>query len=120
MATVNCVCKSCGGLIAFESERDGETITCPHCSQSTQIDALKPPLLDYRSNLTIGDISISGDKIITPNGIGSLAKSQWIFSDMSRVESRIPTTAIILAIVFALLCLIGLLFLLIREEKVVG
>jgi hypothetical protein len=72
------------------------------------------------SILSIGDIGITKDKVITPNGIGSLADSQWIFSDMSRTESKIPTTAIILAIVFALLCLIGLLFLLMRETIITG
>ncbi|CAM5379425.1 hypothetical protein SANTM175S_07188 [Streptomyces antimycoticus] len=38
--------------------------------------------------------------------------------DMSR--TKIPTVAIVLAIVFALLCLIGLLFLLMKEKQTTG
>ncbi len=74
------------------------------------------PSQDNFSILTIGDIGITSDKVITPNGIGTLADSQWIFSDMSRTESKIPATAVILAIVFALLCLIGLPFLLMTRN----
>jgi hypothetical protein len=40
--------------------------------------------------------------------------------DASRTETKIPTVAIILAIVFALLCLIGLLFLLMKEKTTTG
>jgi hypothetical protein len=79
-----------------------------------------PPSLETFSNLTIGDIAITSDKVITPNGIGTLADSQWIFSDLSRTESKIPPVAVILAIVFALLCLIGLLFLLMKETTTTG
>jgi hypothetical protein len=39
---------------------------------------------------------------------------------MSRTDSRIPPYAIVLAIVFALLCLVGLLFLLIKEQTTTG
>jgi hypothetical protein len=81
---------------------------------------LKPQPQGNSSILTIGDIAITSEKVITPNGTGSLADSQWIFSDMSRTESRMPAIAVILAIVFALLCLIGLLFLLMRETTTTG
>ncbi len=79
-----------------------------------------PPPQSSVSILTIGDIAITSEKVITPNGTGNLADSQWIFSDMSRTETRMPAIAIILAIVFALLCLIGLLFLLMKETTTTG
>jgi hypothetical protein len=70
--------------------------------------------------LTIGDIGITSDSVVTPNGSGPLAGSQWICTDMSRTESKIPAVAIILAIVFFLVCLIGLLFLLIKSQVTTG
>ena len=70
--------------------------------------------------LQIGDIGITGDQIITPNGNAPLAGSSWIFTDQSRTEEKMPTYAIILAIVFFLACLLGLLFLLIKETKTTG
>lgn len=70
--------------------------------------------------VTIGDIGITADTIVTPNGTGPLAGSQWIFTDRTQTEQKIPSYAIILAIVFALACLIGLLFLLIKETRITG
>jgi hypothetical protein len=79
-----------------------------------------PPPLSQSFLLTIGDIGVTPTQIITPNGSGALAGSQWIFADISRTETKIPTVAIILAIVFALLCLIGLLFLLMKQKTTTG
>ena len=79
-----------------------------------------PPTLSQPYLITIGDIGVTPTQIVTPNGSGALAGSQWIFVDMSRTETKIPTVAIILAIVFALLCLIGLLFLLMKEKTTTG
>jgi len=70
--------------------------------------------------LTIGDIGVTPQWVVTPNGNAPLAGSQWIAMDMSRTEKKIPTWAIVLAIVFALFCLIGLLFLLVKEETTTG
>lgn len=81
---------------------------------------LPPPSLDTLSNLTIGDIAITSENVITPNWTGPLKGSQWIFTDTSRTETKIPTSSIILAIVFALFCLIGLLFLLMKETVTTG
>lgn len=39
---------------------------------------------------------------------------------MSRTEEKIPTVGVVLAIVFALFCLIGLLFLLMKEKRTTG
>lgn len=70
--------------------------------------------------LSIGDIGVTKHWVVTPNGTAPLAGSQWIARDMSRTESKIPTWAIVLAIVFALACLIGLLFLLVKEKQTTG
>jgi hypothetical protein len=58
--------------------------------------------------------------VVTPNGNAPLAGSRWIVLDQSRTERKIPTWAIVLAIIFALLCLIGLLFLLVKEDRTTG
>jgi hypothetical protein len=70
--------------------------------------------------LTIGDIGVTPDTIVTPNGAAPLAGSQWIATDMTRTESKIPTWAIVLAIVFAIFCLLGLFFLLVKERVTTG
>jgi hypothetical protein len=70
--------------------------------------------------LTIGDIGITPSVVVTPNGNAPLAGSQWIAMDMSRTETRIPSWAIVLAVIFAFACLLGLLFLLVREQTTTG
>lgn len=70
--------------------------------------------------LTIGDIGVTRHWVVTPNGTAPLAGSQWIARDLSRTENKIPTWAIVLAIIFALACLIGLLFLLVKEKQTTG
>lgn len=70
--------------------------------------------------LTIGDIGVTRHWVATPNGSAPLMDSQWIARDATREEMRIPPYAIVLAIVFALACLLGLLFLLIKEKRTVG
>lgn len=70
--------------------------------------------------LTIGDIGLTTDTVVTPNGAAPLRGSQWIVMDQSTTAQKIPTYAIVLAIVFAVLCLLGLLFLLMKEEVTTG
>ena len=70
--------------------------------------------------LTIGDIGVTRNWVVTPNGTARLGGSQWIARDMTRTESKIPTWAIVLAVVFALVCLLGLLFLLAKERYTTG
>jgi hypothetical protein len=70
--------------------------------------------------LSIGDIGVTQHWVVTPNGSAPLAGSQWIGRDMTRTESKIPTWAIVLAIIFALACLVGLLFLLVKERQTTG
>ncbi|MFI0261884.1 hypothetical protein ACH4OW_22925 [Streptomyces sp. NPDC017056] len=70
--------------------------------------------------LSLGDIAVSGDTIMTPAGPMPLKGAVWTATDMSRTEERIPTHAVVLAIVFFLFCLLGLLFLLMKERTTVG
>ncbi|MFF0472369.1 hypothetical protein [Streptomyces sp. NPDC004284] len=70
--------------------------------------------------LILGDITVVGDQIMTPGGPMPLKGAVWNAMDMSRTDEVIPTVAIVLAIVFALLCLLGLLFLLMKEKRTTG
>jgi hypothetical protein len=70
--------------------------------------------------LTIGDIGITRHWVLTPNGTAPLAGSQWIVRDLTRTDQRIPAWAIVLAVIFAFACLLGLLFLLCKETRTTG
>lgn len=70
--------------------------------------------------MTIGDIAITESGIMTPAGLLPLRGAVWTVSDMSRSESKTPTYAIVLAVIFALACLVGLFFLLIKENVTTG
>ncbi|MFF8313388.1 hypothetical protein [Streptomyces lydicus] len=70
--------------------------------------------------LSLGDIAVSGDTIMTPAGPMPLKGAIWTATDMSRTEEKIPTHAVVLAIVFFLFCLLGLLFLLMKERVTTG
>ncbi|MDX6291024.1 MAG: hypothetical protein QOH50_99 [Kribbellaceae bacterium] len=70
--------------------------------------------------VTIGDISVEQFRIVTPAGVMPTRGTNWSAMDMSRTEERIPGYAIVLAIIFALACLLGLLFLLIKERRTIG
>jgi hypothetical protein len=69
---------------------------------------------------SIGDIGVTRTSVVTPNGSAPLKGSQWIARDATRQEQHIPAWAIVLAILFALACLLGLLFLLVKETRTVG
>jgi hypothetical protein len=70
--------------------------------------------------VTVGDISVEQYRIVTPAGVLPTQGTNWSAMDMSRTEEKIPAWAIILAIVFALACLLGLLFLLCKERRTTG
>ncbi|MET9954581.1 hypothetical protein ABZ135_23975 [Streptomyces sp. NPDC006339] len=70
--------------------------------------------------LALGDITVVGDQIITPAGPMPLKGAVWNAMDMSRTEEKMPTVAIVLAIVFFIFCLLGLLFLLMKEKQTTG
>src|SRR5262249_3224061 len=69
---------------------------------------------------TIGDISISQHWVVTPSGSHPIRGSVWTVTDMSRYEETISTTGLVLAIVFVWFCLLGLLFLLMKERRIGG
>ena len=58
--------------------------------------------------------------IVTPAGQLPLRGASWTATDMSRTEERMPGYAVVLAIVFFLVCLLGLLFLLMKERRTTG
>ncbi|MET9432800.1 hypothetical protein [Streptomyces sp. NPDC006551] len=70
--------------------------------------------------LSLGDITVVGDQIITPAGAMPLKGAVWNAMDMSRTEEKVPTAAIVLAIIFFIFCLLGLLFLLMKEKQTTG
>lgn len=81
-----------------------------------------PAAADYPDPiiLSIGDIGVTRFWVVTPNGTAPLAGSRWIAFDRTQTESKIPTWAIVLAIIFAVFCLIGLFFLLVKEQVTRG
>ncbi|AJT65431.1 hypothetical protein T261_3767 [Streptomyces lydicus] len=70
--------------------------------------------------LSLGDIAVTGDTIMTPAGPLPLKGAVWTATDMSRTEEKIQTAGIVLAIVFFFVCLLGLLFLLMKERITTG
>lgn len=70
--------------------------------------------------VTIGDIGVTSQWVVTPVGTCPVRYTQWMFTDMSRTLNRIPVWAIVCAILFFLFCFLGLLFLLAREEYTEG
>ncbi len=115
---------------ASEQSPSAETDALPHSVPlesditASQVDRslLPPPPGTARLGilLTIGDIGITTDSIVTPNGSAPLAGSQWIFTDHTNVEQKIPGWAIILAIALGLACGVGLLFLLVKDTRITG
>lgn len=70
--------------------------------------------------LTIGDIGLTPASIVTPVGVGPLTGSQWIITDRSFYVRQLPVRAIVVAILFIWLCLLSLLFLLVRQPRLTG
>lgn len=73
-----------------------------------------------RPLLIIGDIVVTQNTVRVPHGTYPLRGTTWVVQDATQVTEAIPTYAIVLAIVFALFCLLGLLFLLIKEKRYAG
>jgi hypothetical protein len=70
--------------------------------------------------VTVGDVVCTQTEVITPTARAPLRGTTWIVSNQATVTQGIPAYAIVLAIIFFLACLLGLLFLLIKERKVQG
>ncbi|MFT4188671.1 MAG: hypothetical protein QM621_08830 [Aeromicrobium sp.] len=84
-------------------------------------DGLPVPRVPDQPVVGIGDIGVSQRSVFLPHGVFPLAGTTWAVTDCSRVEERISTTGVILAIVTVwFTCLLGLLFLLMKERRVTG
>jgi hypothetical protein len=70
--------------------------------------------------VSIGDIACSQTEVVTPSGRCPVGQATWTFTDMSRTTKTIPTWAIVCTVVFFVFCLLGLLFLLVKEERTEG
>ncbi len=70
--------------------------------------------------VSIGDIGVTASTVVTPSGSAPVGEVSFTFTDMSRTTQSIPTWAIVLAVVFFLFCLLGLLFLLAKETRTEG
>jgi hypothetical protein len=70
--------------------------------------------------VTIGEISCSRHYVYLPSGQFPLRGSTWTIRDQTRQEEKMPAYAIVLAIIFFLACLLGLLFLLIKQKTISG
>lgn len=69
----------------------------------------------------IGDIGVDQHWVVTPSGSVPTAQVTWTLQDLTRWERVIPTYAIVLAVVTAsMTCLLGLLFLLVKEDRQTG
>jgi hypothetical protein len=79
------------------------------------------PLTNHEAPLVqIGDILVSEHWIVTPNGPAPLAGSQWTVRDMSTVTRHTPSWAVVLAVFGFFFFFLGLLFLLVKEDRVAG
>lgn len=70
--------------------------------------------------VTIGDMAVTPTHVIVPHGRFPLRGSTWTVQDSTQMSESIPTYAIILAILLFVFCLLGLLFLLVKEKKYTG
>jgi hypothetical protein len=70
--------------------------------------------------LSVGDISVTPTQVIVPQGRYPLHGTTWTVQDSTQMSEGISTAGIILAIIFVWFCLLGLLFLLMKEKKYSG
>jgi hypothetical protein len=70
--------------------------------------------------LTIGDMAVTPTHVLTPSGARPIARTTWIVQDNVQVTQAIPTWAIVLTVIFVWFCLLGLLFLLVKEDRTQG
>lgn len=70
--------------------------------------------------VSFGDIHVTQAEVITPRGSIPLSQAQFTFTDSSTTQRVIPTWAIVLAVLLALFFFLGLLFLLVKEDRTTG
>ena len=94
----------------------------PQPSWNTPMDAAQAAALATNAPVmvTIGDIACTPVMVITPSGQAPIGSVVWSYTDMSRTTRSIPTWAIVCAVVFFFFCLLGLLFLLAKEDRTEG
>lgn len=66
------------------------------------------------------DIACTDSQVLTPFGSYPLRGTSWSVTNQTYVTDSIPAWAIVLAIVFFIFRLLGLLFLLVKERRVNG
>lgn len=71
----------------------------------------------WKPDVVIGDIEADRFWIRTPLGVMPAGEAQWSVSSQVRTERYIPLWAVLLTLLFVLMCLLGLLFLLVKEER---
>jgi len=70
--------------------------------------------------VAIGDIVCTSQEVITPSGRAPIGGVVWSFTDLTRTSRDIPTWAVVCTVIFVFACLLGLLFLLVKEERTQG
>jgi len=70
--------------------------------------------------VSIGQIACTDHQVHTPVGTYPLAGTVWTTTNQTMVTESIPTYAIVLTILGVWFCLLGLLFLLIKERRLTG
>jgi hypothetical protein len=70
--------------------------------------------------MTFGDIAVTHHWVVLPAGNFPVSGTTWTVQDMTRYEEKISTTGIVLAVIFVWFCLLGLLFLLMKEQRLTG
>ncbi len=68
----------------------------------------------------VGEIGVSRGWVYLPQGRFAVRGTTWTMSDQIVESTTIPAYAIVLAVIFAVACLLGLLFLLVKERTVQG
>lgn len=70
--------------------------------------------------VTIGDIVVSRSWVVTPTGTKPRREVSWSATPLYQSSQVIPPWAVVCAVIFFFACLLGLLFLLVKEERTSG
>ncbi len=78
------------------------------------------PYVPDQPLFAIGDITVTQHSVIVPQGRYPIARTTWTVQDSTQVTYQVSTAGVILTIIFVWFCLLGLLFLLMKEQRVTG
>lgn len=70
--------------------------------------------------VTVGDIVVSQHWVSTPSGARPLNQVNWTVTPMYQTTESIPAWAVVCCVLFFIFCLLGLLFLLVKDRKTTG